>query len=116
MFLQETHSTKKVENLWTSQWGSGKGSIHFSHGTSNSTGVLIAFREGLDVKMEATFTDNGGMLLILKAKIQDNPVILVNYHDLMRREPKCEFCQRLILFQIKLSWSPIQPLYGEGRL
>ena len=33
----------------------------------------------------------------------------------MRREPKCEFCQRLILFQIKLSWSPIQLLYGgEG--
>ena len=80
MFLQETHSTKKVENLWTSQWGCGKGSIHFLHGASNSTGVLIAFREGLDVKIEATFTDNGGRLLILKAKIQDNPVILVNYH------------------------------------
>ena len=80
VFLQETHSTKKVENLWTSQWGCGKGSIHFSHGTSNSTGVLTAFREGLDVKIEATFTDNGGRLLILKAKIQDNPVILVNYH------------------------------------
>ena len=78
VFLQETHNTKKVENLWTSQWGCGKGSIHFSHGTSNSTGVLLAFREGLDVKIEATFTDNGGRLLILKAKIQDNPVILVN--------------------------------------
>ena len=80
VFPQETHSTKKVENLWTSQWGCGKGSIHFSHGTSNSTGVLMAFREGLDVKIEATFTDNGGRLLILKAKIQVNPVILVNYH------------------------------------
>ena len=80
MFLQETHSTKKVENLWTSQWGCEKRSIHFSLRTSNSTGVLIAFREGLDVKIEATFTDNGGRLLILKAKIQDNPVILVNCH------------------------------------
>ena len=80
VFLQETHSTKKVENLWTSQWGCGEGSIHFSHGTSNSTGVLIAFREGLDVKIEANFTDNGSRLLIFKAKIQDNPVILVNYH------------------------------------
>ena len=80
MFLQERHSTKKVENLWTSQWGCGKRSIHFSHGTSNRTGVLIAFREDLDVKTETTFTDNGGRLLILRAKIQDNPVILVNYH------------------------------------
>ena len=57
-----------------------KGSIHFLPGTSNSTGILIAFREGLDVKIEVTFTDNGGRLLILKAKIQDNPIILVNYH------------------------------------
>ena len=48
VFFQETHSTEKVENLWTSQWGCGKGSIHFSHGISNSTRVLIAFREGLD--------------------------------------------------------------------
>ena len=80
VFLQETHSTKKVENLWTSQWGCGKGSIHFSHGASNGAGFLIAFREGLDVKIGATFTDNGSRLLILKAKIQDNPVILMNYH------------------------------------
>ena len=50
--------------------GLWKGSIHFSHGTSNSTGVLTAFREGLDVKIEATFTDNGGRLLILKAKFR----------------------------------------------
>ena len=49
--------------------------FHMEHQT-----VLIAFREGLDVKTEATSTDNGGRLLILKAKIQDNPVILVNYH------------------------------------
>ena len=80
MFSQETHSTKKIENLWTSQCCCGKGSIHFSHGTSNSTFVLIAFREGLDIKIEVTFTDNGGRLLILKAKIQDSPVILANYH------------------------------------
>ena len=63
-----------------SEWGYGKGSIHFSDGKSNSTGVLIAFREGSDVKTASTFTDNGSRLIILKAKIQDNPVILVNYH------------------------------------
>ena len=41
---------------------------------------MIAFREGVDVKIEAIFTDNGGRLLILKAKIQDNPFILIKYH------------------------------------
>ena len=79
-FFNKRTVLKKVEKLWTSQWGCGKGSIHFSYGTSNSTGVLIAFREFLDVKIEATFTDNGCRLLVLKAKIQDSPVILVNYH------------------------------------
>ena len=63
VFPQETHS-----------------SIHFSHRTSDSTDILIAFREGLDVTIETTFTDHGGRLLILQAKIQNNPVILVNYH------------------------------------
>ena len=79
-YLKKHSSPKAIVDLWTSQWGCGKGGIHFSHGTSNSTGVLTAFREGLDVKIEATVTDNGGRLLILKAKIQNNPVILINYH------------------------------------
>ena len=98
MLLHETHSTKKVENLWTSQQGCGKGSIHFSHGTSNSTGVLIAFREGLDIKIEVTFTDNGGRLLILKAKVQGNPVILVNYHA-----PNEEGAQVRVLLEVNSS-------------
>ena len=36
MFLQETHSTEKVEVIWTNQWDCGKGAIHFSHGKSDS--------------------------------------------------------------------------------
>ena len=44
---------------------------------SNSTGILIAFPEGLEIKTETTFTDNGSRLLICQA---DNPVILLNYH------------------------------------
>ena len=114
VFLQETHSTKKVENLWKS---CGKGSIHFSHGTSNSAGVLIAFLEGLDVKIEATFTDNGNRLLILKAKIQDNPVILVNYHA-----PNEEGAQARVLSEVNsiLDKIVLEPnsafIWGGGRL
>ena len=77
--------------------GLQKSSIRFSHGTSNSTDVLTAFREGLDVKIETIFIDNGGRLLILKAKIQDNPVILVNYQAPSDEGAKCELCQRLIV-------------------
>ena len=57
--------------------------------------MLIAFREGLDIKMVRNFTDNGPRLLIPKAKIQDNPVILVNYHA-----PNEERAQMLVLSDV----------------
>ena len=36
LFLQETHSSSKVEQKWKEDF---KGPILFSHGTSNSCGV-----------------------------------------------------------------------------
>ena len=80
MFLQETHSTEKVKAMWTNQWGCGKGAIHFSHRKSDSRGVLIAFREGLDYKIDFGFRDNDGRYLIIQTKTQDEPFILVNYY------------------------------------
>ena len=80
MFLQETHSTEKVETIWTNQWGCGKGAIHFSHGKSDSRGVLIAFREGLDYNIDSVFRDNDRRYLIIQTKIQDEPFIPVNYY------------------------------------
>ena len=38
--LQETHSTKRVEKLFEYQW---RGKILFSHGTSGSKVVCVAF-------------------------------------------------------------------------
>ena len=69
IFLQETHSTEKAENEWTNQWGCGRSSILFSHGTSDSKGVLIAFREALEIKVKSIFRDKNGRYLILKAII-----------------------------------------------
>ena len=74
------HSTANCEKIWTNQWGSGKEKIYFSHGSSNNSGVLIAFREGLNYRIESTSLDLERHLLILKAVIQDSPVILINYY------------------------------------
>ena len=35
-FLQETYSTKEVENTWNSQW---QGKIFFSHGSEHSSSM-----------------------------------------------------------------------------
>ena len=80
IFLQETHSTKIVEKVWINQWGCGSGNIIFSHGASDSRGVLIAFREGLDIEIKTCLCDKNGRYIILHAHIQDNPILLVNYY------------------------------------
>ena len=51
VFLQETHSTSDVENLWSNQW-QFKEKIIFSHGEHNARGTLIAFRENLVYRLE----------------------------------------------------------------
>ena len=57
IFPQETHSMEKAESAWTNQWRCGRSSILFSHGTSDSKGVLIASREALEIKVESIFRD-----------------------------------------------------------
>ena len=80
IFLQETHSTKIVKKVWLNKWGCGTGNIIFSHGASDSRGVLIAFREGLDIEIRTWKCDKNGRYIILYANIQGNPILLVNYH------------------------------------
>ena len=80
IFLQETHSTKIVEKVWLNQWGGGTGNIIFSHGASDSRGVLIAFWEGLDIEIRTCICNKNGRYIILHAHIQDDPILLVNYY------------------------------------
>ena len=49
--MQETHSLKICENTWTDQFGCGNNHIVFSHATSDSRRVLIAFREASNFKV-----------------------------------------------------------------
>ena len=75
IFLQEMYSTTNCEKIWTNQWGSGKEKIYFSHDTSNSTDVFIAFREDLSYKVELTSRDLEGHFLISKA-IDSHGIVL----------------------------------------
>ena len=80
IFLQETHSTKIVRKVWLNQWECGTANIIFSHGASDSRGVLIAFRKGLDIEIRTCICDKNGRYIILHAHIQDNPILFVNYY------------------------------------
>ena len=78
IFLQETHSTKEVEKFWKAQWG---GQIMFSHGSNDSRGVLIAFREGLHFTVEKEMKDSKGRILMLKSVIQNSKYLLINFYN-----------------------------------
>ena len=96
IFLQETHSTQIVEKVWLNQWGCGTGNIIFSHGASDSRGVLIAFPEGLDIEIRTRKCDKNGRYIILYAHIQDNPILLVNHYarndESTQVQPLSEIC------------------------
>ena len=68
VFLQETHSVDNLENDWKLNWD---GDIHFSHGTSNSTGCAIAFSKNFSVEVINQSNDNSGRILILEVLIND---------------------------------------------
>ena len=79
------------------QWGRS-GAIGFSHRTSRSRGVFIAFREHLNYKMLEEYAHDGGNYPIIHSLIQDVPIVLVNYYA-----PNVENEQVKVLIQIKKS-------------
>ena len=63
ILLQETHSTPLLEDRYKRQFDTKN--IYFSHGTSNSCGVLIAISKNYEVNVTNVFKDNDGRFLII---------------------------------------------------
>ena len=78
LFLQETHSNSKVEQKWKEDF---HGKVFFSHGKTNSCGVLIAYfgTEKITVKIQQT--DHSGRILILDVSINNSKCILINLYN-----------------------------------
>ena len=72
VLLQETHSSDADVKFWNAQWGS---KMHFSHGTNNSAGVLIAsHRFKGDVLEMVPSSDGRWVALTIKL---DNAIFIV---------------------------------------
>ena len=92
MFMQETHSSGKTGKQWEQLW---RRSIKFSHGTTSSKGVLIAFSEGLEFNLKKEFTDQNSRYIVLQVDIQGNHYVLINYHA-----PNLKTKQVNVLFEL----------------
>ena len=75
LFLQETHSISNDENAWADDF---KSQDFFSHGTSKSCGVLIAYLGSKSFVVKNKRNDDAGGILILHAWIHDNDYISAN--------------------------------------
>ena len=58
---REAHTTPKVQNMWAKEW---EGSLIMSHGSSNSRGVAILFKKGLEFKVNQQFIDANGRIIL----------------------------------------------------
>ncbi|NQY31506.1 MAG: hypothetical protein HRT69_18825 [Flavobacteriaceae bacterium] len=76
--LQETHSTLSCEENWKREC---EGNLLFSHGTSNSTGVLIGFTKNFDVTIDQTTSDKNGRILISDVTVNSVKYRLINIYN-----------------------------------
>ena len=92
IFLQENHSTKEEENQWRNEWGA---EIIMSHGSSNSRGVAVLMKKGVEVIVYSKIMDPQGRFIILKAEFNDNLYVLINVYAPNKDKDSVKFLEAL---------------------
>ena len=92
-FLQETHSIAAKENQWRNEWGAEMISCQ---GSSNSRGVAILFKNGIDCSINHKIVDPEGRYIILKACIQDKVYVLINVYAPNKDKDQVNFFNNLL--------------------
>ena len=77
LFLKETYSSVETEK-WIDDF---KDKIYYSHGKTNSCGVLIAIYGNLNICVKNKVHDNDGRVLILDATINGSDYLLINFYN-----------------------------------
>ena len=75
--IQETHSTKEVEDQWKSEW---EGDIYFSHGTSSTVGIAILIKRNTPLNISNITRDNQGRYIIIETFIGKKDTALCNLY------------------------------------
>ena len=74
-FLQEANCDIHCEQNWRNQW---RGFVFFSHGKTDSRGVMILIGSGLEFSQLKISTDESGRYITLLCEIQGCKYLLVN--------------------------------------
>jgi exodeoxyribonuclease-3 len=91
-YLQETYSSKSIENTWKNQWG---GQVFYSHGSNHAKGVMIIIRPGFNIDVEKTVCDKNGRYILLHAKQNGQKVMLLNIYAPCVENEQIEFYETI---------------------
>jgi exonuclease III len=86
ILLQETHTTEKIEKLWTKEWGNRY--IAFLHGTSGSKGVAMIFPKHMNYNVEEVIRSKEGRFVVVICTIDDNRFCIANCYAPTTNNPK----------------------------
>ena len=92
LFLQETSSTINNENKWVNDFN---GPVFFSHGASNSCGVLIAYLGKTSFVLNKQKTVKAGRILILDVTLDADQYILINLYNANTETEQCKIFNEL---------------------
>ena len=85
-FKNKAHSTKVNKIKWKDEFD---GNLYFSHGKSNSCGVLMSFSGNKTYTVKKRLSDENGRILILKTLIDDSEFILINFYNANTESGTC---------------------------
>ena len=77
IFLQETHSSEKDEKRWTAEWGH---KCFFSHGNTNSAGVMILFQNNFEYSINNIIRDKSGRYIVMDITVEHYHLSIVNLY------------------------------------
>ena len=78
IFIQESHSSEDTFSEWKDDFA---GQIFFSHGSTNSRGVMIGYHENENFNAKKISRDKDGRILIINAEIGDDAFVLINFYN-----------------------------------
>ena len=111
IFLQETYSTKEVEDIWNTQY---KGKVFYSHGTNHSCGVMILIKDDVEFEYKSSVLDTNGRYILIDATVQGSDFLLVNIYAPNKVQEQCEFFSGLEIMVEEFNTSAEQKIVVGG--
>ena len=92
VLLQETHSSVKDVARWRNEWGA---EIYQNHGSSNSSGTLIAFSKKFDKKVLKYIDDKNGRIQILAFEHKNKKFMIINVYNNNNEKEQVETLKKI---------------------